>query len=772
MIRYVLATGNPDKAREIAEILGKEVELLPRPPSVPEVDETGETLLDNARLKAHALANATGLPAIADDTGLEVDDLGGDPGVRSARFAGEGATYTQNVAKLLAELATRTGRRSARFRTVAIAAWPGGGEIVADGRVDGVIANSPRGTSGFGYDPVFIPDEGDGRTFAEMSAAEKNSISHRGRAFASLARLLPADGKAPPEPPGVVADRRRDARRAGRGGLFAEFAYVVAVWAAGAAFFFRYQWRSGFDKMMGNAGDTRLDVYLVEHWFRVLHGQASWLNPPFFYPHKGLLGWSDTYLLYEIFYAPLRLIGCNPFVALQGSIICTSLLGFASLVALSRFAFGASRWVSLGLGAVFAFSNVTYVHSGEFQFYGVMFVPLVALGGFAAWRAAGASRRARAATVGGLTGLLAAMLLYSTYYVAYFSLLGAGTFVLLRIIASPRSFPNHVWRGLRGRVCMAGPATAGLVAGLIPFAVTYLPSRGISGVTYKEVIRYYAARPRDLLNLGRGNAFWSSTLDRAIPTLVRTSGERAYAVTPLVLVFAVVAGVVCWVSAVRGRSRSANASMCASLAATAAILLVIPLKTSFAIPWAVIYHFPGASSIRGIDRIGIVAQLAAVLALCAAAGELASGVHWRGWVLRGAAGAAVLLIILEQVNTGDVSELDVPAQQALLRSVPAPPAACRSFYTYDPDISHLAINADFQLDAMLISEHIGLPTANGYTAYDPKGWFGAPTASTPYLSRVAAYADAEGIANGLCQLDVDAMTWSGPGALAQPGGRT
>lgn len=190
-MKLVLATANPDKAREIAEVLrgaGLAVELLPRPADVPEVDETGDTLEENARLKARALCSATGLPALADDTGLEVDALGGAPGVRSARFAGDDATYADNVAELLRVLRdVPPGQRTARFATVAIARFPDGREIAAIGTVEGTIASTARGDRGFGYDPVFVPEEGDRRTFAEMSAAEKHAVSHRGRAFRTLA---------------------------------------------------------------------------------------------------------------------------------------------------------------------------------------------------------------------------------------------------------------------------------------------------------------------------------------------------------------------------------------------------------------------------------------------------------------------------------------------------------------------------------------------------------------------------------------------------------
>jgi XTP/dITP diphosphohydrolase len=191
-LRFVLASANPDKVAEIEAILAPAgIELVPRPADVAEVEETGETLVDNARLKAVALVDATGLPAVADDTGLAVDALDGAPGVWSSRYAGPGATYADNVAKLLRELdGLSPDRRTARFETVALVRWPDGREVAATGAVDGLIATAGRGDGGFGYDPVFVPVEGDGRSFAEMAAGEKHDLSHRGRAFRALAERL------------------------------------------------------------------------------------------------------------------------------------------------------------------------------------------------------------------------------------------------------------------------------------------------------------------------------------------------------------------------------------------------------------------------------------------------------------------------------------------------------------------------------------------------------------------------------------------------------
>lgn len=194
--RIVIASANPHKAVEIRQVLeelwGGKVELLARPDAVAEVEEDAPDFLGNAAKKARVLHRATGEAALADDSGLEVDGLVGRPGVRSARYAGPSADDRANRAKLVGELEglpeDHPGRR-ARFRCVVVLAGPDG-EVVGEGRVDGRITGSPRGENGFGYDPLFVPDEGDGRTFAEMRAEEKHALSHRGRALAGLAEAL------------------------------------------------------------------------------------------------------------------------------------------------------------------------------------------------------------------------------------------------------------------------------------------------------------------------------------------------------------------------------------------------------------------------------------------------------------------------------------------------------------------------------------------------------------------------------------------------------
>jgi|WetSurMetagenome_2_1015567.scaffolds.fasta_scaffold00328_3 XTP/dITP diphosphohydrolase len=190
----IVATGNAGKLREIKEIFSG----LPFDISslrdhwnpLPSIPETGATFLENARIKAMWVFDKTGVWSLADDSGLEVDCLGGEPGVRSARYAGEGATDGAKIEKLLRSVdRCASVPRAARFRCAVVMALAAGDEIACEGSCEGSITDKPRGTDGFGYDPVFVP-AGYSKTFAELDSAVKNSISHRGKALAALRRMM------------------------------------------------------------------------------------------------------------------------------------------------------------------------------------------------------------------------------------------------------------------------------------------------------------------------------------------------------------------------------------------------------------------------------------------------------------------------------------------------------------------------------------------------------------------------------------------------------
>jgi XTP/dITP diphosphohydrolase len=192
--RIAIASRNAGKIREIRSICADwPVEWITADEHEgqwPDVEETGASYLENARLKARAVAASVGVPAVADDSGIEVDALGGAPGPRSARYAGERATDEQNLRMLIRAVAgVPAAGRTARYRCVAVLAWPDGPEVWAEGTCEGSLVSKPRGTGGFGYDPIFVPAGWD-ETMAELSPEEKERISHRGRAFRALREMV------------------------------------------------------------------------------------------------------------------------------------------------------------------------------------------------------------------------------------------------------------------------------------------------------------------------------------------------------------------------------------------------------------------------------------------------------------------------------------------------------------------------------------------------------------------------------------------------------
>jgi len=192
--RLAIASRNAHKLRELGRICAdwpvEWVTVHTHDGPWPDVDEPHDTYRDNALAKAGEVAAALGVPAISDDSGIEVDVLGGAPGPRSARFAGDGATDADNLAKLIGAIAEADPSvRNARYRCVAAIAWPDGSELTAEGVCEGTLETVPRGKGGFGYDPVFVP-EASSRTMAELADEEKDAISHRGRAFRALRDIL------------------------------------------------------------------------------------------------------------------------------------------------------------------------------------------------------------------------------------------------------------------------------------------------------------------------------------------------------------------------------------------------------------------------------------------------------------------------------------------------------------------------------------------------------------------------------------------------------
>ncbi len=549
-----------------------------------------------------------------------------------------------------------------------------------------------------------------------------------------------------------MAARARSGRRAAR-----DAPWVFGTWLLGALVFFREQWDSGFKWLTGNNGDARLAVYLCEHWFRVFHGQASWLNPTFFYPVKGVLGWSDTYLLYEIFYAPLRLVGLDPFLALQITMILFNLVGFCSFVYLVRLAFDTPLPAALLCGCLFTFSNALWVHSISAQMYGIYLVPAILLLGLVGWRARDASHQTRAAILAAMAGLLWALLLYSTYYIGWGSTLALALTCLLVLLAGGRSLIVRAASRARAAWMWLGCLALGFAVGLILVASTYL--RNSHRYPYAEVMRF-AAHPRDLVNVGTHNIFWGQLAIWADKLPGTDAYEVSYGVTPLVLVLTLLAGVTAlWLLWTDRRSQSSRAPMTLGLAATAGILLVLPIDTHFGSLWAIVWHLPGADGMRAIDRIQLVTGLAATLAIAASARDLATlAPGWKPGRVVQLAGLGLLAVaIIEQVNTVRISQVDRAAQIHFVDSIKAAPSGCRTFFVVDT--ARQLAYFDYQIDAMLVSQKLSLPTINGYTGHFPARWGLLLPSNPDYRYAVSEWVTEHGLANGVCSLDLATMQW-------------
>lgn len=560
-----------------------------------------------------------------------------------------------------------------------------------------------------------------------------------------------------------------------RTGFGPDAAAILVVWLVGAAVFFRADWSSGFHNLLGDSHDSVLITYLLEHWFQAFHGQVAWQSPAIFYPIKGVLGWSEGFLLFEVFYAPLRLFGCDMFLAAQLTVVLFSLVGFTSFVCLARVAFGAQRWIALIGGLAFTFANNLWLHVYWTQLLAVWMVPGILLLGVIAFRAS-AEHPVRSLALGATCGLLAALLFFTSFYVAWFSTLAAGVVCLILLLAGRRrgvgGLLTHV-RCSRWLLLAIGLAFA---VGLIPFLVVYLPAQ--SQVTHFSYAVTMLAAPRtpDLFNFGTGNVFWTPAVHQVFPSINNGWSALTYAVTPLLMAFAVIGSAAAlWTCRKEERNAAVAARWAAVLAATAVVLSILPVNTGFGSLWRVVWHIPGATAIRRTNRLGVVTGLVASLALVCAASEIyrATGARTYRAMWRTAIVVLVIFAAVEQFNTTPMAGLHRSAELAFLRSSTAPPSVCRSFYVLDAKrrvnfYSAYDVAVADQMDAMLISERYSIPTLNGHTGYPPKGWGLLNPFSSGYISSLRAWTKAHQLQTGLCQLDLDTMRWHTKPAPARP----
>jgi hypothetical protein len=567
--------------------------------------------------------------------------------------------------------------------------------------------------------------------------------------------LAPPEVDSPAGDPGPAPGGRSASRR-----LVGETLLVVGAWCVGAAVFFEAQWSSGFNRVMGDPGDARLIVYLNEHWYRVLtHGEA-WRSPSFFTPTKGVLGYADSFFLFQIFYAPFRALGADPLLALQLSVIALSLVAFVCFVVFVRLVFRAPLVVAIAGALVFTFATNLSAHAGSFQLFGIYFVPPIALLAALSWRARVANPVLSGA-LAALAGLLWGLFIFSTYYAAWFSTL---TLVIVAVLVCLLA-PRLAWSEARAAVTTAWRSLLALVAGaavgLIPFLVTYLPVARQEGTRrYSDAIAY-AVTWHDADNLGAGNLVWAHLLHYTWATPSPSTYEFSYAISPILFLSVVAGGVVvAWAGATHRLRMTALVRLTLALCATTVILAVLPMKSRFGSPWAVVWHIPGATAIRAIDRIGVASDLVASVALV-----LVATVAWASWgrlrrsvPLVVAALVLLGLIVAEQAHDSSASALQRNAQLSALAAVPPAPPGCTSFFVTDTRPTTTPDYAQ-QTSAMLISQRLGLPTLNGYSGEIPPHWNLSDPAAPTYLMSVQQWEAANDLRAGVCSLDLSTDTW-------------
>jgi len=531
---------------------------------------------------------------------------------------------------------------------------------------------------------------------------------------------------------------------------------AVICWIPGCVVFFRDEITSGFDRIGGDGADARLVVVLHEHWVNVFRGRVSWTSPNFFYPAKGTLGYADTLFLNQIFYAPMRALGLDSFLAFEWTVILLSLVGFAGFFTLCRRVLGLGIGVSLALATAFAFANNLNIVSVHPQLYSVYWFPLLLL---LALRVARAPGRWWQSFWGAIAGLLFGLILFSTYYIAWFIVLAAVVFALVFL---PLQLRSAGWRRCvdlaRSKLSGLLGFLGGAIVGLVPFLIVYVPVlRSTGGRTYEQVMTY-AATPRDVLNLGGSNYVWGSLVRAHLPVEHLTNTETSLAVTPVLVILAagaMVFAIRMW----RSTELAILTRLCAAASVTALVLALLPIRfgvgSLWRVPWVLM---PGVEGIRAIDRVEIV--IAPIVCLTVALGLAIAQRTRRPLARRSQAvsvGLALLLVlaVVEQLNVGEFAGIDRSIENKRLREAPQPPESCRAFFIIDREMLSFVAN----IDAMVLAVHFGIPTVNGYSGQYPPGYILLDMSDPEYFAKVRTWVADTRAEDGLCSYDTVAKVW-------------
>lgn len=552
----------------------------------------------------------------------------------------------------------------------------------------------------------------------------------------------------PDEPGGRIANRHLM--------LFLPFGLYVV----GAISFFRWQILSKFDLIFGDRGDARLVVFLHEHVYRWLYVRSGLLSPPFFFDQTKTLGYSDAFLLDQVIYAPLRLLGADPLLATSLIAVTLSPVAFLFLYLFLRRLDVSIPMASLA-AFIFTFANNLFLKSGHLQHFTVYYIPIIAYCGLLA--ISDVHRRpVRAYVLGAFAAGLYGLLFSTGYYMAWF--FGIALLIFTPIFVCLAWPEVRAWWSRRpGRVLGLGlAASLSFLAALSIFATIYAPVLAIGAARPFGDYLVYAPKPNDIVNVGMENLVWSGLI-RSLHLVGDDrlgNGELRIALTPTVQILLLASAVLAfrprfWPAGYFGRlSRAfviASAIVCA-------LFFVLTIKIgSFSLFHLLYAMVPGAKAIRAGYRGMVVADLFAVTAIGLTFGRVfrSSWQRPHTFLRLGQSTALTALLSLaaiEQVNLARPAFLSRKFEGEHMAALGSAPRECRSFYA-----APQADRAPFevQIDAMMVALAQRLPTINGYSGLVPPGWDFYDTNAADYEQRARLWAIKHGIASGLCRIDMD-----------------
>ena len=548
----------------------------------------------------------------------------------------------------------------------------------------------------------------------------------------------------------------------------------IGIYGVGALVFFRWQIFSKFDLIFGDRGDSRFVAFVHEHVFQWLVGRSSLLSPPFFYSQTETLGYSDGFLLDQVIYAPLRLLGVGPLLSLSLIAVILSAISYFFLYVLLR-RLEISELIASLVSLLFVFPNNLFLMSGHLQLFAVYYLPIFAYCAFDSAMNLHI-KPYRAYLLGGCAGGLYGLVFSTSYYVAWFF---GSALLIFALIAAPTAWPvlRAAWvKKPSAAITLGTVASIGFLLALTIFVIIYAPVLELGFKRPFAEYLFFAPRLNDIINVGSANIFWS----KLIRSFDLVSDERLnflevnVALTPLIQLFLVISACTAVLPRFWPASDVGRVSRAFVLACTTVCLLffIVTVKIGEQSLFRLAYEkLPGANAIRAGYRSMVVANFFAVIPIGLTFNQLFRPQIGKSstWFVVARPTAFITLLVLaavEQVNLDQPARLSRNFEREHLDVLPAPPRICRSFYAA-PQMGRQPY--EVQTDAMMMAIAHRLPTINGYSGNIPPGWDFYDTSTTDYEQRAQRWAVKRGIEKGLCRLDVDRGIWTvlGDGELMQ-----